>query len=85
MPEISRFYGIVIMMFYNDHNPPHFHANYGEYKVVIDISDEIVSGFMPKRALELVFEWTELHREELMVNWERCQNGEQPEKIEPLK
>jgi hypothetical protein len=47
MPEISRFYGIVIMMFYSDHNPPHFHANYGEYRVVIDISEEVVKGFMP--------------------------------------
>ena len=84
MPKISRFYGIVIMMFYNDHNPPHFHANYGEYRVVIDISEEVVKGFMPKRALELVFEWMELHKEELMDNWERCQKGEEPQKIEPL-
>ncbi len=55
MPEISRFYGIVIMMFYNDHNPPHFHANYGEYKVVISIDEEVVDGYMPKRALKTCF------------------------------
>jgi len=84
MPEISRFYGIVIMMFYNDHNPPHFHANYGEYKVVIGINEEIVEGFMPKRALELIFEWMELHKAELMANWVKCLKGEIPEKIEPL-
>lgn len=85
MPEISRFYGIVIMMFYNDHNPPHFHANYGEYKVVISIDDEIVSGFIPRRALKLVFDWMDLHKLELLSNWEKCQNGDMPSKIEPLK
>jgi hypothetical protein len=85
MPEISRFYGIVIMMFYNDHNPPHFHANYGEYKVVINIKEEIVKGFMPKRALKLVFEWMDIHRDELHSNWNKCLKGEAPNKIEPLK
>ena len=54
MPEICRFYGIIIQMFFNDHNPPHFHAVYGEYKIVININDEVVEGFMPKRALKLV-------------------------------
>lgn len=85
MPEISRFYGIVIMMFYNDHNPPHFHANYGEYKVVISIDEEVVEGFMPKRALEMVFEWMDVHKDELMANWAKCQMGDIPDKIEPLK
>jgi Domain of unknown function (DUF4160) len=85
MPEISRFYGIIIMMFYNEHNPPHFHVSYGEYKIVVNLQDEIVEGFMPKRALMLVFEWMELHKEELMLNWEKCQIGEKPFKIEPLK
>ncbi len=51
MPEISRFYGIVIAMFFNEHNPPHFHADYGNYKIIINLDDEIVTGFMPKRAL----------------------------------
>jgi hypothetical protein len=85
MPEISRFYGIVIMMFYHDHNPPHFHANYGEYKAVISIDEEIVEGYMPKRALKLVFEWMEIHKDELLSNWEKCQKGETPNRIEPLK
>lgn len=85
MPEIARFYGIIIQMFYNEHNPPHFHAEYGEYKVVIDLQDGLVKGFMPKRALKLLFEWMELHKEELLENWMRCQNQEEPYKIEPLK
>jgi hypothetical protein len=85
MPEICRFYGIIIQMFFNDHNPPHFHVVYGDFKAVINIDDEIVEGFMPKRALKLVFEWMELHKNELIVNWELAQNGELPKKIEPLK
>ena len=85
MPEICRFYGIIIQMFYNDHNPPHFHAVYGEFKVVININDEIVEGFMPKRALKLVFEWMDLHKVELMENWDLAQLGEKIKNIEPLK
>lgn len=85
MPEICRFYGIIIQMFFNDHNPPHFHVVYGDFKAVININDEIVEGFMPKRALKLVFEWMDLHKSELLVNWELAQNGELPIKIEPLK
>ena len=69
MPEICRFYGIIIQMFFNDHNPPHFHVVYGDFKAVINIDDEIVEGFMPKRALKLVFEWMELHKKELIENW----------------
>lgn len=85
MPEISRFYGIVIAMFYNEHNPPHFHADYGNYKIMINLDDEIVTGFMPKRALKLIFEWMELHKDELYENWEKCQKGEIPIGINPLK
>ena len=84
MPEICRFYGIIIQMFYNDHNPPHFHAVYGEFKVVININDEIVEGFMPKRALKLVFEWMDLKKTELIENWNLAQKGENLKKIEPL-
>mgnify|MGYP001795665754 FL=1 len=85
MHEICRFYGIIIQMFYNDHKPPHFHVVYGEFKVVININDEIVEGFMPKRALKLVFEWMDLHKSELLENWELAQQGEQLKNIEPLK
>lgn len=66
MPEISRFYGIIIQMFFEDHNPPHFHIEYGEYKAVIDFQNDIVNGYMPNRALKLIFEWMELHKEELL-------------------
>ena len=72
-------------MFYNDHNPPHFHAVYGEFKVVININDEIVEGFMPKRALKLVFEWMDLHKVALIENWDLAQLGEKLKSIEPLK
>ncbi|WP_162054821.1 DUF4160 domain-containing protein [Pontibacter pamirensis] len=84
MPEISRFYGIVIYMFYNDHNPPHFHVEYGEFKAVVSFDEEIVKGNMPKRALKLVFEWMDLHNGELMKNWELARSGEPLNKIEPL-
>lgn len=84
MPEISRFYGLIILMFFNEHNPPHFHVTYGDYKAIVDINEEVVRGFMPKRALKILFEWMELHKEELLLNWEKCQYGINPDKIEPL-
>lgn len=84
MPEISRFYGIIIYMFYNDHNPPHFHVEYGEFKAVVNFDEEIVKGNMPKLALKLVFEWMDLHKVELMKNWELARSGEPLNKIEPL-
>ena len=72
-------------MFFNEHNPPHFHAEYGEYRVVVNLNDEVVNGFMPKRALKLIFEWLDLHKEELINNWEKCKNDVSPDKINPLK
>ena len=67
MPEVSRFYGIIIRMFFNDHLPPHFHANYSEDSAQINIiSGEIMNGELPGRALRLVQDWTELHRKELL-------------------
>ena len=66
MPEISRFLGIVITMFYRDHGPPHFHATYGDHDMVVSIADGVVTGKFPRRALRLVMEWYELHREELV-------------------
>lgn len=85
MPEISRFYGIIIYMFYNDHNPPHFHIEYGEYKAVVNFEEEIIKGHMPNRALKLVFEWVSLHKDELIKNWELARSGMPLNKIEPLK
>ena len=81
----NQLYGIYILMNFSDHNPPHFHAWYGDYKVTISIKDGIVKGEMPGRALRLILEWLDLHRDELMENWMRAQNGGTLEKIEPLK
>ena len=71
MPEISKFYGIIIYMYIDDHNPPHFHVWYDDYQAEITIKEGIVRGEMPRRALRLVFEWLDLHRDELLENWER--------------
>ncbi|MBR6449034.1 MAG: DUF4160 domain-containing protein [Fibrobacter sp.] len=84
MPQISSFYGIVIFMNFTDHSPAHFHAWYGEYKVTVGIRDGVVTGKMPGRALRMVLEWLDLHRDELISNWEKAQNGTPLDKIEPL-
>ena len=85
MPEICRFYGIVIAMFYNEHNPPHFHARYGEHKAVIDIrSLSVLEGGFPGRALGMVVEWASQHQTELLENWELARREQAPQKIEPL-
>lgn len=85
MPTISEFFGIFIQIRFLDHNPPHFHAKYGDQKVIIEIESGIVKGEMSERALRLIFEWLDMHREELKQAWEKAKNGEQPNKIEPLK
>ena len=73
-------------MFWGDHAPPHFHALYGEYEVIVNIRTlEIVKGFMPRRALVLILEWASLHREELMEDWKLCEMKQMPVKIEPLE
>lgn len=85
MPEICRFYGIIIAMFYDDHNPPHFHARYGKQKVAVEISSlRILEGQIPPRALGLVVEWASQHLPELMENWHLARNNQPLEKIEPL-
>ena len=85
MPEISRFYGLFVFMNFNDHNPPHFHVWYGDYKITVSIEDGITEGKMPKRALKMIFEWLELNREKLLLNWNRARNGEPLKRIEPLR
>jgi len=70
VPEISRFLGIVIAMFYREHLPPHFHAVYGDYQITVDIDSGTVEGRFPKRALQHVMEWYDLHKKELIDNWE---------------
>jgi len=85
MPEISRFLGIVVAMYHNEHAPPHFHARYGKYHVTVRIRDGIVEGRFPRRALNLLLEWYTLHRDELFVNWDLAQGRRQLSKIEPLE
>lgn len=85
MPEISRFYGIVITMFFNEHNPPHFHVRYMEHRALIDIANGTINGTMPRRALKLVYDWLDLHQEELLDNWNRMKRGEEFKKISPLE
>ena len=85
MPEISRFYGIIIYMYMSEHNPPHFHVWYENYKAIITIKDGIITGSLPRRALNLVYEWLDIHKDELLDNWNRLANFKTPQKIEPLK
>lgn len=85
MPEISRFYGIIIRMFYNDHNPPHFHAIYQEDEALFDIKTlDIMEGSLPKRARSLAIEWAIEHRKELLNNWQKAKSHETLDRIEPL-
>ncbi len=85
MPEISRFYGIVVRMYFRDHEPPHFHARYAGAEAVIGIRRlTLVRGRLPARALGFVFEWAAHHQDELLAAWERARRGEAPGKIAPL-
>lgn len=85
MPEICRFYGIAIRMYFDDHNPPHFHAEYSGHEALIDIHTlGVFSGRLPARALGLVTEWASLHQKELLSDWQKAQALEPLEKIEPL-
>ncbi|MBK7560254.1 MAG: DUF4160 domain-containing protein [Chitinophagaceae bacterium] len=85
MPQISYFLGVIIRMFYRDHNPPHFHAVYGDFEGIIDIDkNELIGGNLPPRVLGLVTEWTALHQKELMENWERARKQERLLSIAPL-
>src|SRR5690606_13428096 len=85
MPEISRFLGIVIAMYYNDHAPPHFHARYGGFEATVGIVSGQVAGDFPPRALALVREWNSLHRVELLENWELARLRKPLNPIEPLE
>lgn len=86
MPEICRFFGIVIKMFVNDHNPPHFHAFYGEHEALIEIQGlSIFAGRLPPRVLGLVVEWAILHQKELLDDWNRAQSHHPVVRIEPLQ
>lgn len=86
MSEISRFFGIIIIMYYKEHNPPHFHIQYNEYNAVFDMKQEaIIEGFLPKKQLRLILAWFEIHKTELFENWNNGLNKKEFIKIEPLK
>lgn len=86
MPVVSLFYGIKITFYYEDHNPPHFHAEYANNKALIDIRNcTVLKSALPKKQLKLVLAWAELHKVELMHNWELAKDGEELSPIEPLK
>lgn len=85
MPEISRFFGIIIRMFYDDHNPPHFHVEFQGNKAVLDFNGNVLKGNLKsKTATKLVREWIDLHQMELEEDWQLAQEGREIKKIDPL-
>ncbi len=86
LPTISTFYGIVIRMFYNDHAPPHFHVQYGEFQAEMAIETlQVLAGRLPRRALGMTLEWAASHRAELFDDWELCRQHKPPMQIPPLE
>lgn len=85
MPEISLFAGIRITMYYDDHNPPHFHAEYAGYKALVDIQNGyVIGGALPGKQLKYVLAWAEMHLDELMQNWELARDAKPLKPIPPL-
>jgi hypothetical protein len=85
MPELSRFLGISILMYFNDHNPPHYHVKYNEFRAILEIgSSRVIEGELPPRVLGLVVEWAGIHRVELMEDWELMRSTGNYKTIEPL-
>ncbi len=85
MPEVSQFYGIRVMMYYDDHNPPHFHAEYSGQKAIVGIEDaRCIKGSLPSKQLKLILAWCVLHQDELMQNWELAKLGKVLNSIPPL-
>lgn len=84
VPEVSRFYGIVITFSYDDHLPPHFHARYGDDRATVGLDGAVLAGALVPRALALVRAWTRLHRAELALDWDLARRGEPLMPIEPL-
>ena len=85
MPRVSQFYGIVITMYYNDHDPPHFHARYAEHKAEYIIQTRVLlAGGLPGRAEALVLEWATVHQSELLQNWQRARQSLPLNTISPL-
>lgn len=84
MPTISMFYGILIRMYYDDHNPPHFHAYYNNNEAIFTLDGKIIKGNFPNNKLKLVEAWSIIHKEELKANWLLCKNNEKLFSIQPL-
>ena len=86
MPEISRFFGIIVAMYYNEHNPSHFHARYGKYKIEIEIGSlSVLAGKFPPRALGLIIEWAAQHQKELIADWDLARQNVELNRIDPLE
>ncbi|MDR2231743.1 MAG: DUF4160 domain-containing protein [Tannerella sp.] len=86
MPYISTFFGLLIQMYFDEHNPPHIHVRFQNDKAIFNIQNgDMTHGNLSNRNRRLVQAWIELHRDELILNWELCRNDEQPFKIEPLR
>ena len=85
MPEISRFHGIVVTIFFDDHGPPHFHAVSSEHRIAVNISSGEVRGAFPPRQLRLLLAWRAMHERELLSNWWRARAGEPLQSIAPLE
>lgn len=86
MPIISTFFGIVVRVFHNDHNPPHFHAEYGGKKIVMEIkTGRVLSGKVPQRALKLIQEWRRLNVAAIERAWEQARHHQEPKKVTPLE
>ena len=85
MPEICRFFGIIISLYWKDHTPPHIHFTYGSYECCISVIDRIVDGQAPAKVIAKVNAWIDAHEDEILALWEKAQKGEPLNKIEPLK
>ena len=85
MPELCRFLGIVIGMFYREHGVAHIHAVYGEYEISVEVETLRVHGHFPPRAQKLVLEWMGLHAQELLENWELAKQGQPLKRVAPLE
>jgi hypothetical protein len=86
MPEISRFFGITIRMYFDDHNPAHFHAFYGGQEAQFGLEPiRMLAGNLPSRAVSMVLEWAALHQTQLLRNWQRLRNEQPVERVEPLQ
>lgn len=85
MPTISMFFGIIIRMYFDDHNPPHFHAFYQEHRAVFSLDGQMISGDMPEKQSKIIEVWAILHKDELEANWRLAKDQQELYKIEPLR